>query len=160
MPQTEQYIALKIPALVMFGLGLMCSGKAKGRGWWWGFTALRQVSLIRRAAEPDLLKARLEELKRTLEAHEPDFAAGLVFRQIRGFVKRVARPRIEDGGQHHFIFQHRAGGRGDGFKCLQRIGNDAAANNNLIGCAHKIISHGCSSGGVQTRTSSVPNRFT
>src|ERR1035438_10350369 len=31
------------------------------------------------------------------EADEPDFAAGLVFRQIGGFIKRVARPRIEDG---------------------------------------------------------------
>jgi hypothetical protein len=26
-----------------------------------------------------------------------------------------------------------------GFKRLQRIGNDAAANHNLIGCAHKIL---------------------
>src|ERR1019366_3638794 len=26
----------------------------------------------------------------------------------------------------------------DGFKRLQRIGNDAAANNDLVGCAHKI----------------------
>jgi hypothetical protein len=42
------------------------------------------------------------------------------------------------GGQPHFIFQRRPGGRGDGFKRLQRIGNDAAANDNLIGCAHKI----------------------
>jgi hypothetical protein len=32
----------------------------------------------------------------------------------------------------------RPGGRHDGFKRLQRIGNDAAANNNLMGCAHKI----------------------
>jgi hypothetical protein len=31
-----------------------------------------------------------------------------------------------------------AGGRGGGFKCLQRIGNNAAANNNLADCAHKI----------------------
>jgi hypothetical protein len=45
----------------------------------------------------------------------------------------VARPRIKDGGQHHFIFQRRPGGRGDGFQRLQRIGNDAAANNDLIG---------------------------
>ena len=32
----------------------------------------------------------------------------------------------------------RPGGRGDGFQRLQRIGNDAAANDNLTGCAHKI----------------------
>ena len=56
-------------ALVMFGLGLMYSGKFKGRGLWWGFTALGHISLIRRVSEPDLLKKRLEELKRTLEAH-------------------------------------------------------------------------------------------
>jgi hypothetical protein len=62
-------VSLTISALVMFGLGLMFSGKFKGRGLWWGFTALGRISLIRRATEPDLLKKRLEELKRTLEAH-------------------------------------------------------------------------------------------
>jgi hypothetical protein len=58
----------------------------------------------------------------------------------------MARPRIEDGGQHHFIFQHSSNRKSaianrkstGGFKRLQRIGNDAAANNNLIGCAHKL----------------------
>jgi hypothetical protein len=60
---------LIIAALVMFGLGLMFSGKFKGRSIWWGFTALGRIRLIRRVAEPDLLKARLEELKRKLEAH-------------------------------------------------------------------------------------------
>jgi hypothetical protein len=50
------------------------------------------------------------------------------------------------GGQHHFIFlpssnrQSAIANRKStgGFKGLQRIGNDAAANDNLIGCAHKI----------------------
>ena len=56
-------------ALFLFGLGLVYSGKFKGRGPWWGFSGLTRVGLIRRAKEPDLLKARLEELKRTLEAH-------------------------------------------------------------------------------------------
>ena len=80
----------------------------------------------------------LLELGFRAEADEPDFAAGRVLGEVRRLKQRVARPRIEDGGQHHFIFQRRPGGRGDGFKRLQRIGNDAAANNNLIGCAHKI----------------------
>ena len=59
---------LIIAALVMFALGMMFSGKFKGRGLWWGFTAFGRIHLIRRAMEPDLLKARLEELRRTLEA--------------------------------------------------------------------------------------------
>ena len=78
----------------------------------------------------------LLELGFRAEADEPDFRAGLVLRQVGGFVKRVARPRIEDGGQHHFIFQRRPCGRGDGFQGLQRIGNDAAADDDLVGCAH------------------------
>jgi hypothetical protein len=65
--EKESYLA--ILALVMFGLGLLFAGKAKGRGLFWGFTALGRISLFRRAAEKDLLAARLEELKRTLEAH-------------------------------------------------------------------------------------------
>jgi hypothetical protein len=54
-------------------------------------------------------------------------------------------PRIEDGGQQHFIFppffKSQIANRKStgGFKRLQRIGNDAAANHNLIGCAHKIL---------------------
>src|ERR1017187_5541612 len=59
--------------------------------------------------------------------------------QMAGLVSsHIVHSRVEDGGQHHFIFQRRPGGRGDWFKRLQRIGNDAAANDNLIGCAHKI----------------------
>ena len=81
----------------------------------------------------------LLELGFRAERDQPDFAAGRVLGEVRGLIQRVARPRIEDGGQHHFIFQRRPGGRGDGFKRLQRIGNDAAANDDLIGCAHKIL---------------------
>jgi uncharacterized protein (DUF697 family) len=103
---------------------------------------------------------RLLELGFRAKADEPDFAAGRVLGEVRRLKQRVARPRIEDGGQHHFIFQRRPGGRRDGFKRLQRIGNDAAANNNLIGCAHKFFSYGRNSDGVQTRTSNVPNCFT
>jgi hypothetical protein len=65
------------------------------------------------------------------EADEPDFAAGRVFREVRRLVKRVAGPWIEDGGQHHFIFQRRPGRRGGEFKRLQRIGHDAGANDDL-----------------------------
>ena len=54
----------------------------------------------------------LLELGLRAEADEPDFAAGRVLGQIRRLVKRVARPRIEDGGQHHFIFQRRPGRAG------------------------------------------------
>jgi hypothetical protein len=68
-PFDEKKTVLAMMSLVLFGLGLMYSGKFKGRGPWWGFTALGRIRLIRRAAEPDLLKARLDELRRTLEAH-------------------------------------------------------------------------------------------
>jgi hypothetical protein len=49
----------------------------------------------------------------------------------------VARPRIEDGGQQHFILQ--IGNRKSigGFKRLQRIGQNPSTNDNLVGCAHK-----------------------
>jgi len=73
------------------------------------------------------------------EADELNFAAGCILGEIRRLKQRVARPRVEDGGQHHFIFQRRPGGRGDRFQRLQWIGNDAATNDNLIGCAHKIL---------------------
>jgi hypothetical protein len=56
---------------------------------------------------------------------------------VRRLEKRVARPRIEDGEQHHFIFQRRPGGRCDGFKRLQRIGHDPGANDDLLCGAHE-----------------------
>jgi hypothetical protein len=47
----------------------------------------------------------------------------------------------EEDGDFHLISRRVqftcAGRQGDGFKRLQRIGNDAAANDNLTGCAHK-----------------------
>jgi hypothetical protein len=41
--------------------------------------------------------------------------------------RRVARPRIEDGGQHQFILQRWPGRRRYGFKRLQRIRHDPGA---------------------------------
>ncbi len=74
---------------------------------------------------------------------EPDFAAGRVLREVCRLVKRVARPRIEDGGQHHFILQRRSGRRRDGFKRLQRIRRDPGANDDLVCGAHECNSTDC-----------------
>ena len=45
----------------------------------------------------------LLELGFGAEAHQPDFAAGGVLRQVRRLIKRVACPGIQDRRQHHFI---------------------------------------------------------
>ena len=70
------------------------------------------------------------------EADQPDFAAGGVLGQVGGLVERVAGPGVEDGGQHHFVLQGRAGRAGDRLQRLQRVGHDAAADDNLICGAH------------------------
>jgi hypothetical protein len=51
----------------------------------------------------------------------------------------ITLKQIEDGGQHHFVFQYSSNRQSQianrkspgGFQRLQRIGNDAAANDNL-----------------------------
>ena len=63
-----------------------------------------------RAVEDDQFKGdflrhghhHLLELRLGAKADEPDLAAGRVFRQVGRLVERVAGPRIEDGGPHHF----------------------------------------------------------
>ena len=83
----------------------------------------------------------LLELGFRAEADQPDFAAGRVLGQIGRLIKRVARPRIEDGGQHHFIFQRRPGRRRDRFQRLQRVRHNAAANDDLIAAIVLIQFH-------------------
>jgi len=50
-------------------------------------------------------------------------------------VKRVARPRIEGGRHHHFIFQSRPAGDATGSSVCN--GHDPGANDDLAGGAHK-----------------------
>ena len=78
----------------------------------------------------------LLELGLGAEADKPDLAAGRVLDEIRGLVERVAGPRVEDGGQHHFIFQRGPARAGDRLQGLERVRDDAAADDNLVCNAH------------------------
>ena len=66
------------------------------------------------------------------EADQPDFAAGVFGGEMRRLRRARGGPGIEHGGQHHFVFQRRAGGAGDGFEGLQRIGDDACADDDVV----------------------------
>ena len=78
----------------------------------------------------------LLELGFGAQADQPDFAAGRALGQVGGLIKRVARPRVEDGGEHHFILQRRAGRAGYRLQGLERVGHNGAADDNLICSAH------------------------
>ena len=79
----------------------------------------------------------LLELGLGREADKVDLAAGGGFGEVGGFEKRVARPRIEHGGEHRLVLERGPGGAAHGFESLKRVRDNAAANDNLVGCAHK-----------------------
>jgi len=78
----------------------------------------------------------LLELGLRAEADEPDLGAGVVFREVSGLIKGVAGPGVENGGQHHLVFQGRASGAGHGLQGLERIRDNSATDDNLICGAH------------------------
>ena len=65
------------------------------------------------------------------ERDQPELAAGIFGGEIRGFIERAGGPGVEDRGQDHFVFEAGAGRGGDGFQSLQRVGNDARANDDV-----------------------------
>jgi hypothetical protein len=56
--------------------------------------------------------------------------------EVRGLVERVGRPRIEDGGKKHFVFESRTSGGFDRLESLQRIRHDATADDNMESATH------------------------
>ena len=78
----------------------------------------------------DLLQLRLGP-----ERDEPHLRAGRLAGEVGRLVERLRRPRVEHGRQHELVLQGRAGRPGDGLERLQRIGDDAAADDD-VECAH------------------------
>ena len=56
---------------------------------------------------------------------------GFFAARLRGFIQRAGCPGVENSGQKHFIFQAGPAGAGDGLKCLQRIRDDARADDDV-----------------------------
>ena len=84
--------------------------------------------------EGDLLRDghhHLLQLGLGAERDEPELAAGVLGGKSGGFVERARGPRIEHGGQNHFVFQSRAVRPCCWLEGLQRIGDDASANDDM-----------------------------
>ena len=65
------------------------------------------------------------------ERDEPELCCRDFWRQGCGFIERAGGPWIENGGKDHFVFQAGAVAGGDGLQCLQRVGNDAGADDDV-----------------------------
>ena len=82
----------------------------------------------------------LLELGLGAEGDEPEFAAGIFGGEGGGFVESARGPRVEDGGQHHFVFKSGASWPCGRFQCLQGVGGDSGADDDVECCWHFVSS--------------------
>ncbi len=78
----------------------------------------------------------LLELGFGAEGDQPEFAAGIFGGEGGGFVERARGPWVEDGGENEFVLEAGAGWGCGWLECLQGVGGDSGADDDVEWCWH------------------------